>query len=326
MRFHSFLLGLAALGAVCIAAPVYAAEQKPAASLQAQPAGGQAGSVFIGAWDTDGDGKVSRAEYDAARTQRFAQADEDGNASLTADEYVNEYAVRLDTEIADARKGFIEQTHTRFRSLDKDGDGRVNRTEYDGSGERTFTHLDHDKDGRIAAGDPDKVDEAPRAENAEERGKAGKARPARTRQVVSMPTTHTRKGFLEIYDTDADEVVTRAQFNEQRATAFVKTDSNNDGKIDRDEYLEEFADRLDRRISKTRQSQLKQGHIRFESIDADKNGSISREEYLAMSARFFDRADTNKDGTVADNDPPPPPEERRERAERTASNESEPPR
>lgn len=277
------------------------------------PTGGHAGNVFITAWDTDGDGKVSRAEYDTTRTQRFAQTDENSDASLSAEEYVNEYATRLDRDIADARKDFIEQTHTRFRSLDKDGDGGVSRAEYDESGKRTFAHLDHNKDGRIAASDPDKTEPAPRAEKAEDRSKVENAKRARARPVITMPTTHTRKGFLEIYDTDADEVVTRKQFDEQRASAFAKTDGNGDGKLDQNEYLDEFADRLDRRIAKTRESQLKQGHVRFESIDADKNGGISREEYLAMSARFFERADTNKDGTVANNDPPPPPEERGER-------------
>lgn len=283
------------------------------------PTGGHAGNVFISAWDTDGDQKVSRAEYDTTRTQRFAQTDGNSDAALSADEYVDEYAIRLDRDIAQERNGFVEQTHTRFRSLDKDGDGGVSRAEYDDSGKRTFTQLDHDKDGRIAVSDPDKAPPAARAEKAEESAKAANAKPARARPVVTMPTTHTRKGFLEIYDTDADEVVTRAQFDEQRASAFARTDGNSDGKLDQNEYLAEFADRLDRRIARTREAQLKQGLVRFESIDADKNGGISREEYLAMSARFFERADTNKDGTVADNDPPPPPEERRERTERTAS-------
>jgi Ca2+-binding EF-hand superfamily protein len=315
MRFHRFIRRFLCLQVVIAAA---FAQEAPL------PTGGHAGNVFIGAWDTDGDGKVSRTEYDATRTQRFAQSDENSDAALSADEYVNEYATRLDHDIADARKDFIEQTHTRFRSLDKDGDGGVSRAEYDESGKRTFTQLDHNKDGRIAASDPDKAQPAARAEKAEEHVKVEKARPARARPVITMPTTHTRKGFLEIYDTDADEAVTRAQFDEQRASAFVKTDSNSDGKLDPNEYLEEFADRLDRRIARTREAQLKQGLVRFESIDADKNGGISRDEYLAMSARFFERADTNKDGTVADNDPPPPPEERRERSERTASSKANP--
>lgn len=311
MRLHSFVRRFLLLQAVMAAA---FAQQ---ASL---PTGGHAGNVFIGAWDADGDGKVSRAEYDATRTQRFAQTDENSDAALSADEYVNEYAARLDRDIADARKDFIAQTHTRFRSLDNDGDGGVSRAEYDESGNRMFTQLDRNKDGRVAASDPEP---APRAAKAEERAKVANAKPVRARPVITMPTTHTRKGFLEIYDTDADEVVTRAQFDEQRTAAFVKTDSNGDGKIDRNEYLDEFADRLNRRIVRTREAQLKQGQVRFESIDADKNGGISREEYQVMSARFFERADTNKDGTVADNDPPPPREEQRERAERAASGKAE---
>ena len=120
-----------------LAHSAYAAEST-AALAKTLPTGGHETSSFIPSWDTNKDGKLPRAEYDAVRIERFATADEDGNGSLSAEEYVNEYAQRLDRQVADERKAAMEQTHARFRALDKDGDGFVSRVEYDASGERAF--------------------------------------------------------------------------------------------------------------------------------------------------------------------------------------------
>ncbi|MDY6948650.1 MAG: EF-hand domain-containing protein, partial [Pseudomonadota bacterium] len=88
------------------------------------------------------------------------------------------------------------------------------------------------------------------------------------------------------------------------------TDANNDGKLERNEYVQEFDARLAQRIEDRRQAQLKQGRVRFKAIDADDNGAISRDEYFAMSTRMFDRADTNKDNVISQDDPPPVRERR----------------
>lgn len=287
-----------------LAATLATAATPDVASSRALPTGGHAGSLFVPAWDADGDGKVSRAEYDAARTQRFASADEDGDGALSADEYVNEYAQRLDHQIADERKASMAQTDTRFRALDRDTDNFITRVEYDASGERSFAQLDHDKDGRIAKSDPEAVRTFTEANDTERAKRSSQPQPQRQRSVISMPSTHSRAGFMEIYDGDADGVVTREQYDAQRRSAFTATDANADGKIDRNEYVDEFADRLDRQIARSRQAQLKQGHVRFEAIDSDKNGSIGRDEYLTMSARMFERADTDKDGIVSQDEPP----------------------
>lgn len=70
---------------------------------KAMPTGGHTGNAFIGTWDDDGDGKVTRTEYEAVRKTRFATTDSNNSGSLTVDEYVNEYAVRLDRDIGDER-------------------------------------------------------------------------------------------------------------------------------------------------------------------------------------------------------------------------------
>jgi Ca2+-binding EF-hand superfamily protein len=262
-----------------------------AAANQTLPTGGHAGNAFIRTWDDDGDGKVSRAEYETVRKARFATTDSDHDGSLTVDEYVNEYAVRLDRDIADERDASLKQTDTRFKALDKDEDKFVSHAEYDSSGDRAFVHLDRNKDGKVTLEDADPAEK--------------QASTQRRRSIIGMPSSHNLAGMLEIYDDDGDDVLTREQYTAERAKVFAATDTNKDGKLDHDEYVKEFDARLAQRIEDRRQAQFKQGRVRFKAIDADESGAISRDEYFAMSTRMFDRTDTNKDNVISQDDPPP---------------------
>jgi hypothetical protein len=127
-----------------------------------------------------------------------------------------------------------------------------------------------------------------------------------------MPTSHNLAGMLEIYDNDGDDILTRAQYEAERAKVFAATDTNKDGKLEHDEYANEFDARLSQRIADRRQAQLKQGHVRFKAIDTNENGDISREEYFVMSSRMFERTDTNKDGVISQDDPAPVREPRKD--------------
>lgn len=291
-------LRICSLAAVISATLGMAHGAENAVATESLPTGGHAGNAFIAAWDDDGDGKVSRAEYEVVRNARWATSDGDHDGSLTVDEYVNEYAVRLDRDIADERNASLKQTDTRFKALDKDSDEFISRAEYDNSGDRGFVHLDRNKDGKVTLEDADPAEK--------------NAQPQRRRSVISMPTSHNLAGMLEIYDDDGDDVLTREQYDTQRAKVFAATDINKDGKIDHDEYVNEFNARLAQRIDDRRQAQLKQGRVRFKAIDANENGGISRDEYSAMSARMFDRTDTNEDGVISQDDPPPVRERRPE--------------
>jgi hypothetical protein len=298
-RASSALMGRRALRICSLAALISfggAQGAETADAGKAMPTGGHTGNAFIGTWDDDGDGKVTRPEYEAVRKARFATTDSDSNGSLTVEEYVNEYAVRLDRDIADERNASLKQTDTRFKALDKDEDKFISRAEYDSSGDRAFVHMDRNKDGRITNDDADP---------------APKATPRR-RSIIGMPTSHDLAGMLEIYDDDGDDVLTREQYDAHRTKAFAATDTNKDGKLDHDEYVNEFNARLSQQIDDRRQAQLKQGRVRFKAIDTDENDAISRDEYFAMSGRMFDRADTNKDGVITQDDPPPVREPRKE--------------
>lgn len=79
---------------------------------RSQVTGGHANAQFVRSWDQNGDTGVSRTEYDDARVQRYAATDADNSGALSQDEYVKEYAERLDA--------VITQTTDAFESLAPD--------------------------------------------------------------------------------------------------------------------------------------------------------------------------------------------------------------
>ncbi|WP_311267884.1 hypothetical protein [Sphingobium sp. WCS2017Hpa-17] len=121
------------------------------------------GSAFIHDYDANHDGQVTRAEFDAARVARFRATDANSDGWVSEDEYVQEYSVRLEQQLAasdrsedkktEERQRQIRQTHVRFGVLDKDKDGKMTQAEYDVSGARAFAEQDNDQDGIVTAAD-----------------------------------------------------------------------------------------------------------------------------------------------------------------------------
>ena len=259
-----------------------AAADTPAPASNKAPAAARAGeghrtapASFLEQFDADRDGRVDAAAFDAFRRARYASTDENGDGSVDVDEYAHEYAMRLDRQIEAAREAQVKQTHTRFGALDKDRDGHISRAEYDASGERAYTHY------------------------LESAGKAQPARSAGTlRDPIGMPTTHSRAGMLAMYDGNSDGQATRAEYDAARAAAFARTDTSGDGRLDPDEYLLEFEDRLDRQIASRRQGALEQSRVRFAALDTGKDGRMSWDEYAASGTRMFDGADRDGNGVV----------------------------
>ena len=301
----SFAL-LAACQSVDQGAGAPAAQQSSATTFAALGMGGgeEARQNYIAELDSDGDGRVTRDDVIRFRAERLQVADANGDGSISEDEYVDEYAVRLDRRIENERASQVEQTRTRFDSLDRNGDGVISPDEYKASGDRAFARFDPEGSGQIrAAGDAEQ--------------QVGQ------RSVLAMPTTHSLAGFMELYDEDADGLVTRGEFDEQRRRAFAASDANGDGVLSADEYHREFEDRVDRQADSVRERQLKQARVRFGVLDADKDGSVSLAEYTAVGMRGFDNWDTDGDGLVSADEPLP---ERRSRRGATQSDDRDTPR
>lgn len=131
-----------------------------ASAAMAAPHGGHA---FIRDYDADGDGRVTRAEFDTVRDARFKATDANRDGTVDEPEYVGEYTTRLNAQLAasgqaaerkaEERQRQIRQAHVRFRALDTNKDQRIDKAEYDASGDRAFAQQDDDKDGTVTMSD-----------------------------------------------------------------------------------------------------------------------------------------------------------------------------
>jgi Ca2+-binding EF-hand superfamily protein len=209
------------------------------------------------------------------------------NAQIDVTGYQAEYADRLDQRLAADRKGQLKQTEVRFAAVDKDQDGRISLAEYQASGHSAFRFIDSNKDGLISKADP-----AP-----ERRGRNASEQPQR-RPALVMPTTHSVSGMLAMYDTDNNGEVSATEYQQIRQQAFARTDVDHNGDLSPAEYMQEFTDRLDQQIAKTRSAQLKQAEVRFKALDKDENGILSATEYHQSGARMFSRWDTDQNRLV----------------------------
>ncbi|WDS35077.1 EF-hand domain-containing protein [Pseudoxanthomonas sp.] len=108
---------------------------------------------FLVLYDGNGDGQVTRAEFDQARNAQFTRTDRDGDGALSQDEYLAEFEDRLDRRIATLNQGEDRQVHVRFGVLDTDKDGKMTFAEYQASGKRLFDTADRNHDGVVDAAD-----------------------------------------------------------------------------------------------------------------------------------------------------------------------------
>ncbi len=90
-------------------------------------------------YDLNGDGKITREEFMAARAVCFARDDSNGDGVLTRVEVKTFFPPPLADRIDAA-----------FLRLDLDGDGLISREEFDRESDRLFRQMDTNGDGVLA--------------------------------------------------------------------------------------------------------------------------------------------------------------------------------
>jgi Ca2+-binding EF-hand superfamily protein len=100
------------------------------------------GPGFLERLDGNTDGKVTQAEIDQIRQDRLAEFDENGDGSLSLEEY---QALWLSV----VRERMVD----RFQALDDDGDAIVTVEEYVEPFSRMVSRLDRNDDGELTSDD-----------------------------------------------------------------------------------------------------------------------------------------------------------------------------
>jgi len=126
----------------------------------ARPAGGHGHAAFMGSYDVNRDGVVTRDEYDTVRKQRYMVADTNGDGWLSEAEYVAEFEKRLKAQYAKEGKApderyhnSMKQAYVRFGIVDKDKDGKFTIEEEMAIADKTFKNADTNGDGAVDARD-----------------------------------------------------------------------------------------------------------------------------------------------------------------------------
>jgi len=126
----------------------------------ARPAGGHGHAAFMGSYDVNRDGVVTRDEYDTVRKQRYMAADTNGDGWLSEAEYVAEFEKRLKAQYTKEGKApderyhnSMKQAYVRFGIVDKDKDGKFTIEEEIAIADKTFKNADTNGDGAVDARD-----------------------------------------------------------------------------------------------------------------------------------------------------------------------------
>lgn len=161
----------------------------------------------IKALDTDKDGAISRAEYDASGERAFAHYEK--NAAVA------------EARPAGRRSAIgMPSTHTREGMLeiyDVNGDSKVSRTEYDAGRDEAFARTDENKDGRLSSDEylaefEDRLD----------------------RRIVSSRESSAQQSRVRFKSLDIDKNQ-RVSWDEYAASGkrlFDRVDTNRDGIVD----------------------------------------------------------------------------------------------
>lgn len=166
-----------------------AAAQPPAPGASGRGPG--PGAFGLLEFDTNADGKLTKAEFDASQRARFDKIDANKDGSITSEERQAFHKAAAETRRTELNK-------VRFTELDKDKSGQLSQSEFAAGGPR----MDGKATGRHNGG--------PR--------KGGKDRPERVK------ADGDKRG-------DRDASVSFADFAARGAEAFARADANKDGTI-----------------------------------------------------------------------------------------------
>jgi len=127
------------IGYALIAAAVLGTGTSLALAQAGDKAGYRHGDRMMHRLDLNGDGAITPVEASAVQAVRFLTLDTDADGVITEAEM-----------LARMQKRIAEHVAKRFAMMDRNGDGRVERSEFEENDTERFTRLDTDGDGRVS--------------------------------------------------------------------------------------------------------------------------------------------------------------------------------
>jgi Ca2+-binding EF-hand superfamily protein len=218
--------------------------------------------------DSNRDGRIALAEFQAVRSPAFDRIDGDGGGTLSRREFV-ELGGRKDKVLSEREENRRRARAGAFQAGDRNEDGRLGRDEFRAMGRTEFGSIDADGDGAVSR--REMIAYRPRAPRASAADGAGPSR------------------VFAVLDGNGDGSVTAAEMDAARAAAFGRQDANADAVLTDDEFL---VGRNTGIVDDDRR------RARFRSLDANGDGHIGRDEYLADGRKRFALADRDKNGRL----------------------------
>ena len=102
--------------------------------------------------DTNGDGKISRAEHAAGAQAMFGKMDANADGMVSADEMAAAHGERKSSKLKFWDKKDKEEMSV-FENLsiiDTNGDGQISRAEHEAGSDKMFTKMDKNDDGFLS--------------------------------------------------------------------------------------------------------------------------------------------------------------------------------
>ncbi|MBK8175532.1 MAG: EF-hand domain-containing protein [Rhodospirillales bacterium] len=97
--------------------------------------------MMLERFDTNGDGKITKEEFETQRNERFASMDKNGDGQISLDEF----------QSAPPPQPSPARMEQMFKRADTNGDGVISKDELENRGDMRFDRLDKNGDGVVTA-------------------------------------------------------------------------------------------------------------------------------------------------------------------------------
>ena len=112
-------------------------------------------------------------------------------------------------------------------------------------------------------------------------------------RAVAKPRQPDPSRIFDSADTNGDGVITREEFHAARERLFARLDRNGDGFIDKDD--------MSGRLARRQKAQERLAEL-VTQLDKDGDGRVSRSEFVEGPTPLFDRADTDHNGELSEDE------------------------